>query len=264
YKPKYRIDNLSGADPLDKWNTFMMVNNVKVYGGFAGSETSVDDRDLSNAANETVLSGDLGSNDSDDQEVNRSDNAYKVVVFAGSMGDALIDGFTVKGGKAVGSTTRLNGINGQHIGAEGAGIYIKGASPTISNMLLTGNDARTVSGGGMWITASAAVVDNVKANGNKAGFGGGIYTQNFSGSISNSEFSNNIGDTGGGMYNVTFTGTVSSTTINGNTTDGSGGGVANSGLGGASTGTFTNVTISNNTVNGSFGGGMANDASPVT
>src|SRR5690606_10314820 len=75
---------------------------------------------------------------------------------------------------------------------------------------------------------------------------------------------NNIGDTGGGMYNVTFTGTVSSTTINGNTTGGSGGGVANSGLGGASTGTFTNVTISNNTVNGSFGGGMANDASPVT
>src|SRR5690606_26672265 len=60
YKPAYRIDNLSGADPLDRWNTFLMVDNVKVYGGFAGDEDAIEDRDLDNPTYETILSGDLG------------------------------------------------------------------------------------------------------------------------------------------------------------------------------------------------------------
>ncbi|NGM63609.1 hypothetical protein G5B30_16995, partial [Sphingobacterium sp. SGG-5] len=258
YKPAYRIDNLSDADPLDRWNTFLMVNNVKVYGGFAGDEDAIEDRDLDNPTYETILSGDLGGDDSNDMDVNRSDNAYKVMVFAGNTGSALLDGFTVKGGKAS-SVTGLNGINGQHIDAHGAGIYIKGASPTLSNILVTGNDARTVSGGGIWLHTSAAVLDQVKVDGNQGGFGAGLYTNGFSGSISHSEIRNNTGDSGGGMYNVAFTGTVNNTIIDGNTA-GISGGVSNNY---ASTATFTDVTLSSNKASGSYGGGMSNDASPV-
>src|SRR5690606_1386394 len=54
YKPMYTPEdgkNLSAnpTDPRDK--SFLMVNNVQLYGGFAGTETILTNRDLSNTTN---------------------------------------------------------------------------------------------------------------------------------------------------------------------------------------------------------------------
>ena len=58
-------------------STFQLLEGVAVYGGFAGGETSVSQRDW--AANVTVLSGDIGVVDDD------TDNSYSVSPGAGPV-----------------------------------------------------------------------------------------------------------------------------------------------------------------------------------
>ena len=50
------------TNPSDQTATFHLVDGVGVYGGFAGTETARDQRDLD--ANLTILSGDIDGNDS--------------------------------------------------------------------------------------------------------------------------------------------------------------------------------------------------------
>ena len=64
---------------------FSIPANVKVYGGFAGGETSVGDRDW--IENKTILSGEIGSASS------RTDNS--AVLVRGAPG-ALLDGFVIR------------------------------------------------------------------------------------------------------------------------------------------------------------------------
>ncbi|WP_034058859.1 choice-of-anchor Q domain-containing protein [Lacinutrix jangbogonensis] len=78
-------------------------DNTKVFGGFAGTETSLSQRDL--IANPTVLSGDLFANDDailSFGNTTRADNSSRVLhIYLAD--DVTIDGFTVSGGEAVGS-----------------------------------------------------------------------------------------------------------------------------------------------------------------
>src|SRR5690606_33093528 len=82
---------LSQAGPVEVWvaegvyrpgpagnraATFILRNNVALYGGFAGGETSREERDPS--VNLTILSGDLAGDD-EGTITNRGDNAYHVV-----------------------------------------------------------------------------------------------------------------------------------------------------------------------------------------
>jgi len=73
--------------------SFMLRKGVKVYGGFRGNETSRDQRDPEK--NVTILSGDLGGA-----------NSYHVLIGAD---DAALDGFTITGGCADGSTYNKKG-----------------------------------------------------------------------------------------------------------------------------------------------------------
>src|SRR6187455_662282 len=60
----YPIQNPSDTStgPLDRTNTFLLCNGVSIYGGFAGTENSIAERDWSTYL--TVLSGDIDHNDS--------------------------------------------------------------------------------------------------------------------------------------------------------------------------------------------------------
>ncbi|MGB0887026.1 MAG: T9SS type A sorting domain-containing protein [Vicingaceae bacterium] len=83
----------------NKSEAFELDLEMKLYGGFVGTETLRNQRDW--VVNPTILSGDLNGNDNANLvlgESTRSDNSYNVVRIIGN--DVLIDGFTVQDGNA--------------------------------------------------------------------------------------------------------------------------------------------------------------------
>ncbi|CAL2076882.1 conserved protein of unknown function precursor containing a type A C-terminal secretion signal [Tenacibaculum sp. 190524A02b] len=77
---------------------------IKIYGGFVGTETEVSQRNIS--ANISVLSGDLLGNDDANiafSNTTRNDNSYHVIKV--NNDDVVIDGFTISGAHANGSTS---------------------------------------------------------------------------------------------------------------------------------------------------------------
>ncbi|NMD30040.1 MAG: hypothetical protein GYA79_10030, partial [Bacteroidetes bacterium] len=108
YMPLYSKANINCINNTDRENTFELVNNVKIYGGFAGTETLLNQRNIT--ANPTILSGDIGD------AGNNTDNCFHVVVGAGNVGLAELNGFTITKGNAVPFSPQF--INGFAIKAE--------------------------------------------------------------------------------------------------------------------------------------------------
>lgn len=75
-------------------------SGVALYGGFAGGETSLSQRNPS--VNVAVLSGDLAG---DDSGGSYGDNSYHVVQARSVGAGALLDGFRIRGGNANGPTS---------------------------------------------------------------------------------------------------------------------------------------------------------------
>ena len=74
-------------------------DGVAVYGGFAGTETSLSERDW--RTNVTILSGDIGRSGDD------ADNSYHVVTAIEAA--KIFDGFTVRDGNANGESFNSSG-----------------------------------------------------------------------------------------------------------------------------------------------------------
>src|SRR5690606_5077455 len=89
YKPWYKIaaEDEGGNPTTDRDNAFLLVPDVQLYGGFPKGGGDIADRDWK--TNITTLSGDIDG----------GNNAYHVVVSVGEVGTALLDGFTISGGK---------------------------------------------------------------------------------------------------------------------------------------------------------------------
>jgi hypothetical protein len=204
YKPLYKANNLSGANAADRDNSFVLVANVKVYGGFdpGSGLTGLSTRNPAVAV--TTLSGDVdGNNDI-------SNNAYHVIISAGAVGTAELNGFTITGGNA--NTVRtLNFVNGFAVTSyEGAGIYIEGSSPVISQVVIEGNSA--YQGGGINTYNSSSEISSIVIRDNTAQsyFGGGIAISSApsattSVSITNALILNNTAaSTGGGVYTANY------------------------------------------------------------
>ncbi len=229
----YYPDEGIGRTNDDRFSTFQLCNGVALYGGFAGGETQLSQRDIS--VNIATLSGDLMQNDGANF-ANNADNAYHVVTGSGTDMTARIDGFTITAGNADFSTNENN---------KGAGMFIKVGSPCISNCTFSGNSANQ-DGGGMWIQNSTSVISNSSFMGNRANFGGGIYrTNDFTITLINCVISGNSAtNDGGGIFNISVGGstTLINGTIAGNAAGSNGGGIYNGGL----TLTITNTIIWNN------------------
>ena len=235
YKPT------SGAE---RTATFQMKSGVAIYGGFGGygiSETLRTERDW--AANETILSGDIGA------PGDSSDNSYHVVTGSGVPGSAVLDGFTISGGNADGADSHNNG----------GGMYNDAGSPTLANVTFSDNSA-TYYGGGMYNGAgSNATLTDVTFSGNSTDYhGGGMVNDNASPTLTGVTFSGNgaaVG--GGGMHNVFGSSpTLTNVTFSGNSANNDGGGMHNWSN---SSPTLTNVTFSGNSAT-NHGGGMYNGA----
>ncbi len=137
----------------DRKGTFNLLTGTKMYGGFNGTETATSQRNVK--TNITVLSGDLLGNDNNtilDTEATRSDNSYHVITLRGAPQDVVVDGFTISGGNANGSTSVscATAAASQYYDIRGGAIYVNtyvsGQSITamFSNCILEKNTGTNV------------------------------------------------------------------------------------------------------------------------
>lgn len=211
--------------------SFIMKEGVKIYGGFVGGETSLQQR--SYTSNISKLEG----------------NGSSVVMnYGGLTNAAMLDGFTITAGSG-------------HLSEVGGGMYNREASPTIANCIFTNNTAR--SGGGMYNDTANPVISNcifsnniATSNGNS--LGGAVGNYNSSPLITNSNFINNkavgaISSSGGALYSSYGSNpTIIGCTFKGNNAQ-SGGAINNSYQ---SLVTIIDCVISGNSA--SYGGGVSN------
>jgi hypothetical protein len=247
----------------DRSASFLLKSGVAVYGGFAGDEKQLKNRQQDPSL--TVLSGDIGVVGDD------TDNSYHVV-YAEGVTDVVLDGFTVTGGRA-------SGID--HDDAIGGGMLTINSAFSVSNCIFSDNAADRW-GGGMYNRTSALTVSDCLFSGNRAGKddqfycpgrGGGMYNEASYGSTEESSvitgctFRNNetrslgsnqdIGYSGGaGLYNWNTSPTVDRCTFELNHAHGSGA------VGGGMVNYYGWTTVSNSVFNGNnafyAGSGVAN------
>ena len=214
----------------DRTVSFSLLNGIAIYGGFAGVETSLAQRDIAN--NEAILSGDIGT------PGDNADNSYHVVYNKeGSInGTAVLDGFTISYGNA-------SFVAGDD--AHGGGMYIESASPTVRNCTFENNTAND-RGAGMYCENAGPTVDSCTFENNAAKTGGAV--ANYTGSSTEfngcSFVSNSATSVGGAMANNSSDIQITGSIFDGNsaTASGSGGGIYNIS---SSPGVFNSVFIAN-------------------
>jgi hypothetical protein len=146
-------------------DTVRLPGGVELYGGFAGGEVALEERDW--VANETVLDG--------------TDDVYHVVTTSGAT---IVDGFTVTGGR-------------HH--NQGGGIYNVGGALTVRHCEIRGNWAR-YAGAGIYSTEGALVVEHTTFSDNltSEGHGGAVYTYLDDLALADCDFRDNAAHAGGG------------------------------------------------------------------
>jgi hypothetical protein len=252
YQPIHPADNLSATDSSNKNNAFVLKNNVKVFGGFTGTETSLTQRDSTRATNNTILSGDIG------QPGIATDNAYHVVIIMTLAGTTELNGFTIKDGYAHGTDPQII-VNGEGAPENmGGGIFINHSSPILANLTITGSSASWAGGGIYFANQSLPALNHLIITGNNAiNYGGGIFIdQSTQCALTNSTISSNISQIyGGGIYSnagYAFTNVI----ISGNNAP-NGGGIYSRNTSRLIYSSLTNVVMSGNT--STSGGAIYND-----
>ncbi len=209
---------LAGSDPTI---SFEIPAGTKMYGGFAGGETSVDQRLRS--INETILSGDIDHNDyvpdhwldTNYYGINGTNSEHVVTLDADSTSpitnETIIDGFII-----VGAHNKYGGALYCTSTADSAE-----CSPTLANLAFVGNDygAVTIEGS----TAKPRLIDSFFRNNKSYSEGGAvhIYAADAAGEalISGCAFSdNNADDDGGALYLSGVRATVVNSTFSRNGT----------------------------------------------
>ena len=251
----------------DRAVSFNLKSGVAVYGGFAGTETLLSQRDP--VANVSVLSGDIGTPGVP------TDNSYHVINAAGIGNNTILDGFKISNGNA----------NGASPHDMGGGIYCYSCTAAFSNLIFR-NNSSSYQGGAIFIKASTITLDNVTFAANSSGkFGGALLNHTSNLTLSNATFTDNTaGERGGGLYNYGSTATLTNVSFSGNNAALLGGGMNNSSsnvqlTGGAFTNnaagtsgggiyfaagnlTLANVTFTGNSAKG--GGGLLSSSNSVT
>jgi predicted outer membrane repeat protein len=167
----------------DRTKSFPLKSDVAIYGGYAGYGAPNPDARAMKAYS-SILSGDIAT------VGDNSDNSYHVVYGNGASATAILDGFTITGGNANGTSSNSNG----------GGLYNNPyAVPTVTNCVFVANSA-TGSGGGIYIEVwGGSKVTNCVFVGNYAGTsGGGLYEHWSSSTLTNCIFAANTARVGGG------------------------------------------------------------------
>lgn len=193
--------------------TFSLTDELAIYGGFVGTESSISDRDV--GTNETILSGEIGV-------AGNSDNSYHVVT-SNSTAGAIIDGVIIQDGNTQGAATDNDD--------DGGGVYNQ-AKLTLENVVVRNNVADDDGGGirndGELTIINSTVADNTALSSSSSTSGGGglLNTVSASATVINTTFSGNQAKAGGGIRNDAQL-TLINTTVSGNLASESGGGLIN-------------------------------------
>ncbi|MEK7258030.1 MAG: hypothetical protein AAB316_24945, partial [Bacteroidota bacterium] len=158
---------------------------VKVFGGFAGTETRREQRNP--LCHTTILSGDIGARN------NPADNAFTVVFIANANEQTTLDGFIISSGYA-------NGVGAQaDLDRSGGGLYVLGnnpqanCKPLIRHCIFQDNYARD--GGAIYVNGKGGrcnpVFDNCQFFNNQADQdGGAVFNDGRVGGEASPEFLN--------------------------------------------------------------------------
>lgn len=206
-------------------SSFTLRDGVEIYGGFAGDEDpasfDLSTRDFS--VNETVLDGRLIG----------GELTYHVVTAIDVDDSAILDGFTITGGRADGIT-----INKQDVGG---GALIVDASPMLRHCRFIDNEAGT-RGGAVHVGSASPIF---------------VYCTFVSNRTTVSQGENNFG---GALFATGSTSTFASPTLLNSLFVGNSAGVGNGGSGGAMYATATalltvvNCTVAHNFADSAAGG----------
>lgn len=204
YRPSREV-----VPSVDCSATFAIPPGVGVYGGFAGSETALEERRP--LLHRTVLSGDRKGNDvpgAGPSDPSRRDNCYHVVTVSGGDATIVVDGFVITAGSGM---------------TNGGGMVILGGSPTIADCRFIDN--ASPEGGGVYVTQAAPRIMNCVFLGNRAVNGGGVYTLHADPILSGCVFSGNTSSANaGGLFCGRGQVTLLNCTVIGNSTVMHGGG----------------------------------------
>lgn len=158
----------------DRNQWFEMKDGVQLYGGFAGTETEISQRDID--AHPTIFSGDI------DGDGTLENNSFTVVYTKDVSELTIVDGITILGGNADQNVAGLGTPPSSGGGWFNLGSTVNGDSkPIIRNCRFEGNHAWG-NGGGMYNDGSFngsanPTFENCKFNGNTSRFGGaGLYS----------------------------------------------------------------------------------------
>jgi hypothetical protein len=199
----------------DRTISFQLIDRVSLYGGFAGTETQLSQRNW--VDNPTILSGDIDKNNVTDAQ-----NSYHVFYNFNTQSNpitsaTILSGFTITRGAADGQSNSSHDVGG--------GMMNVYSSPTIRNCVFIDNGAAN-NGGGIYNLRGNSVVSNCHFDNNTChGSGGGLYNEIFFGSFTNCTFMENSAFLGAGAYNKVSNTVYTNCSFSGNSAGNGGGGM---------------------------------------
>ncbi len=170
----------------DRYAAFRLANGVTLYGGFAGTETSLGQRNP--AANPTTMSGDIGTMG------DASDNSYHVIIADDRNQTAILDGFIITGGNADDANWPL---------FSGGGIFGRCSSAVLRNCTITGCTSDFTGGGAYLEEAPMRFEACVFQSNEGAEYGGAVEHSRSDAEYVSCEFDQNAAVFAGGAVHCT-------------------------------------------------------------
>lgn len=193
--PDSLLNEQLGVIMTPRYRSFVLYDNLQIYGGFNGSETSINDRNI--ASHPSVLSGELGIPGV------TTDNALHILTLSPGRtikGSTIIDGFTFSDAKADANSLHYLQNNSIIINdSSGAAIYAVSAGAIIRNCIFRNLQAHT--GAAIYAGRNTLEVNHCTFENNIAENGGAIalWNQNIS-NFKNLFFIGNRANNGGAFH----------------------------------------------------------------
>jgi len=235
--------------------TFYIKPGLKLYGGFAGDETILSERN--SLENITIISGDFNDDDITSgignlfNISNNSENAHHVILSVGqNSSQTIIDGFTILGGNSeINSGIHVAGIFIER--RRGGGVYFSGGNVSLNNNIIKNNSCLNT-GGGVYLNGqNFNIAYNTITKNESSEFGSGIYNCSSNTNITGNTIFLNSTSAGGGIYSANGPVLYSNNLINYNYASNIAGGLC---LNGSSNDLINNTIYGN--VSEGYGGGL--------